>query len=431
MNSNYLDLIPDEMLLKLLLEIDDLKTLSKMCQTSKRVNRICQDKGFWHNKYRKDFGFSSRGGWGLSGIESILMEGDTWRKRYKRKTLSGINSPISGGFGHYGIIDQKGNLYMAGDNNKGQLGVGKGIKKSKTPVLVKFHEKSVRVISLSATFEITGAVTKDGKVYIWGANAKKLLFSYPSDDPYEKMLFLTKDPIVWSPTELIVPGKAIKIVVNQHGYIVLLEDGSIYFSLYHDAHSYDPVMKEHLKLGVMDISLGIEGAILSIITKDHKLYMWGLISNFVEGVRGMSMKPMYIPTPEPVIKVTLGNGHVMVLSTTGNVYTFGRNYSGELGIGGNIGIEYKPRLVKLTEKIVQIETYHYTSAALSITGRLYMWGSNYRNKIGSSLSENNFIPVEISFGFPINFVSPGYDFTIAVSNDGIVNYWGDPEWAPI
>lgn len=427
---NYLNLLPDEMLLKVLLETDDLKTLSKWCQTSKRVNRICQDEGFWRNKYRKDF-----------GIESKLMEGETWRGEYKRKIQSGINSPISAGFDHYGIIDQNGNLHMAGDNIYGQLGVGEGIKKSKVPIPVKFPQKSKRVISISANFSISGAVTEDGKVYIWGSNAKKLLFSYPSDDPYEKMLFLTKNPIIWSPTELIVPSKAIKIVVNQHGYIVLLEDSSIYFSLYYGRHSYDPVMREHLKLEAVDISLGVEEAILSIITKDHKLYMWGVISNFIEGVKSTAAKPMYIQTPEPVIKVTLGNDHVMVLSTTGNVYTFGRGTVGELGTGGNGERIYKPQLIKLPEKIVQIETYHYTSSALSDIGSLYMWGSNYKNKISSNLPEENFSPVEISLGFPINFISPGYDFTIAVSssnsfgfesapsqsdgsNDGVVNYWG-------
>ena len=419
MDLNYLELLPDEMLLKLLLETDDLKTLSKWCQTSKRINNICQDEGLWKEKYVRNFG------------KFELEEGETWREKYKRKALSGINSPISVGFDHYGIIDRKGNLYMVGDNDKGQLGVGRGIKKSKTPILVnffpadgKFPNESQKVISLSATFSITGAVNKDGKVYIWGANAKRLLFSYPSDNHYQKMLFLRNDPIVWLPTELIVPGKAIKIVVNVHGYIVLLQDSSIYFSLYHGAHTYDPVMKGHLKLDAIDISLGIEHPILSIITKDHKLYMWGLIGSMVKDARGMTMKPMHVPTPEPAIKISLGTEHVMILSDTGNVYTFGDNFAGGLGIKGNMEKIYEPQLVELPEKIVQIETYHYTSAALSDTGRLYMWGFNYKNKISSSLPEYNFVPVEISFGLSINFVSVGYDNTIAISDDGVVNYWG-------
>ena len=114
----------------------------------------------------------------------------------------------------------------------------------------------------------------------------------------------------------------------------------------------------------------------------------------------------------------------MVLSTTGNVYTFGGNSAGELGTGSNREIIYKPQLVKLPEKIVQIETSNFTSVALSDTGRLYMWGRSYKNKISSSLLKHNFSPVEISFGYPVNFVALGYFYTITITNDGVVNYWG-------
>ncbi len=162
MNLNYLNLLPDEMLLKLLSETDDLKSLFKWCQTSNRINQICKDEGFWHSKYRKDFG------------ELILAEGETWKERYKQRKLN-INSPISAGRDYYGIIDQKGNLYMVGNNRIGQLGVGKDIKESKIPLLVKFPCKTQKVISISTGQEVSGAVTKDGKVYIRGDNDMGLL----------------------------------------------------------------------------------------------------------------------------------------------------------------------------------------------------------------------------------------------------------------
>ena len=49
--------------------------------------------------------------------------------------------------------------------------------------------------------------------------------------------------------------------------------------------------------------------------------------------------------------------------------------------------------------------------------------SQYRSEIsyGTPYAQD---PVEISFGTPINFVSIGSEFTIAVSNDGMVNFWG-------
>ena len=385
---NYLELLPDEMLLKVLLETDDLKTLSKWCQTSKRVNQICLDEGFWHNKYRKDY------------YETKLMEGETWKMRYKRRALFGINSPISAGDDHYGIIDRVGNLYMVGDNDKGQLGIGKNIRKSKIPILVKFPQKSQKVISISTGSGSTGAVTKDGKVYIWGVNDRK--FSHKN---------------IWLPKELTFPEKAVKIVVEDKSYIVLLEDSSVYFYV---NNSIFGIIKGHLQLDVVDISLNTGGA-FTAVTKDHKLYMWGNLSEY--GInRDYDEEPIHIPLPEPVVKVSQRDYFAIVLSTTGNIYSLGFDTSGDTDTPDGIK---NPILIKLPEIIIQIEGYYETFAALSNTGRLYMWGDNAECKISNDReSEKHSILSEISFGFPINFVSIGSVFTIAVSNDGVVNYWG-------
>ena len=391
---NYLGLLPDEMLLKLLSETDDLKTLFKWCQISKRINLICQDEGFWHNKYRKDYG------------ESTLEKGETWRKEYKRRKLN-INSPISAGYNHYGIIDQKENLYMVGENYLGQLGVEKDIKKSKIPILVKFPNETQKVISISTGQEVSGAVTKDGKVYIWGYNAER---SSPSNQE-----------IIWLPMELILQEKAIKIVIDTFGYIILLEDSSVYF--YSNKHPSHP-MKGYLKWNVIDISFNDAGT-FSIVTKDHKLYMWGDLPDFMIQENENIKKPIHIPIPEPVIKVSAKDESAMALSTTGKIYTLGWDLSGYVP---NEGI--KPILIKLPEKIVQIGGYYETFAALSETGRLYMWGDDGGEKIGGD-QEGNLSPLsEISVGAPINFVSVGGSFTIAVSSNGVVNYWGSSSFAP-
>ncbi len=397
MNLNYLNLLPDEMLLKLLSETDDLKTLSKWCQTSKRVNQICKDEGFWSNKYRKDF-----------GIELTLVEGETWREQYKQITQGRINSPISAGNNHYGIIDQNGNLYMAGNNERGQLGVGKDIEKSKIPILVKFPQKSQKVISISTGIDISGAVTEDGKVYIWGRNDRKL--------------FPTNQRNIWLPKELTFPEKATKIMVEYTGYIISLENSSVYF------YSDDPhlkLIKGFQQLDVLDIHIN-EVGVFSVVTKDHKLYMWGDLSGYSINEHYNTEIPVHIPLPEPVIKITNRLYHPVVISITGNIYSLGFDLSHTW-----YGIHKpKPILIKLPEKIVQIEGYYDTFAALSETGRLYMWGDNAQGRISSDREEDFLIPSEISFGVLVNFVSIGGLFTIAVSSDGAVNYWGDPERGP-
>ncbi len=39
-------------------------------------------------------------------------------------------------------------------------------------------------------------------------------------------------------------------------------------------------------------------------------------------------------------------------------------------------------------------------------------------------------PIEIVTGFSVDYVGLGNDFTIIVSSDGGIHYWGDPEKAP-
>ena len=306
------------------------------------------------------------------------------------------NSPISAGRNHYGIIDEKENLYMVGKNSFGQLGVGRDIGKSKIPILVKFPGESQKVISISAYDRMTGAVTKDGKVYVWGDNEEGRFF--PNQDN------------IWLPREVILPSaeKATKIVINYLTYLVLLEDFSVYFSsyIYTDTDDLGPrgPIRRHLKLDAIDISLSmVYGALIS---KDHKLYSWWDID---------IDQRIPIQLPESVIKVAMGDYHMITLSTTGKVYIVGWEIWDKLDIDN-------PVLIKFPEKIVQIDAMNHYSAVVSETGRLYIWGIDEWDKFINDPT-GGFSPPEISLGFPVNYIALGPEFNIAVTDDQIVNYW--------
>ena len=398
---NYLELLPDEMLLKLLIETDDLKTLSKWCQTSKRVNQICQDKGLWKQKYLKDYG------------ETTLTEGETWQEKYKQKVSSNINSPISVGWDHYGIVDQNRKLYMIGNNDHHQFGIG-NTNKYDIPMLVRFPYNSQKVISLSVGARITGAVTMDGRAYIWGGNEENIFNTEDEEEDYEDIKI---------PREIELPRKAKKIVVDYTGYLILLEDSSVYYDFVRIlAFKSSSRIQGDLAWDAIDISIsgGNESAV-AIIDGDHKLYIWGSLPKFgMTGAYNRNMPSYDTPLPELVTKVVLGYDHIMVLSVTGKVYTWGKNSEGQLGLG-NRKAEIKAKLVKLPETIVQIDAGRNVSAALSDTGRLYMWGNNYMGHIATDPRENFLSPVEISLGLYVNYISFGLYITLAVTNDGAVN----------
>ncbi len=309
LSIDYLNLLPDELLLEILLKTNDLDTLSIWCQTSKRINNICQDKVLWKQKYQKDF-----------GSDVTLVKGDTWKELYKRMVLPDINSPIYIGAGGYGIIDQKGDLYMTGAEEILGIGIqlqGRMGAISKKQHLVKFPSNNrnsslsnlgnptPKVVSISIEFYTVGAVTADGKAYVWGNNTYGI-FGVGNGN------------LICSPRELTLPKnkKAKRIEISELGYIVLLEDSTVYLRVLNRNNKTDFLHIMDLKI----IDISIVGGMYTIITKDHKLYIGAHIGDgYIIGKKFIDLA--HLVFPERVKQVSINDFRLMVLSITGNVYT--------------------------------------------------------------------------------------------------------------
>ena len=414
MNLNYLDLLPDEMLLKLLIETDDLKTLFKWCQTSKRINNICKDEGLWKEKYRKDFG------------ETILMEGETWRELYKQRKLN-TNSPISGRSYHYGIIDQNGILYMSGENDYGQLGNGTFIS-STIPMVLPFKKK---IIGISCVSFYTSALTSDGKFYVWG-NLDQLKGIDEFITGNIERTGHNKIPIL-TPRLSNFPHPVIKIHAGSRTLGIITTDQTPYFTSY----------TKPINIKAIDIASSTDK--YAIIGTDGKLYMWGryYVSDDVLKYKSID-QPQHVPVPELIKQISLGEDHHAVLSISGNVYIWGSNEFGALGIP-SATILKTPTKLDLPSPISFISMGLHASAALTEDGKLYMWGANSSGKILNEDRAPDWVnlkpteyganivprPIKISIkGKMINYVDVGPSYTLAVTDDGVVNYWGNPTWSP-
>ena len=381
LSIDYLDLLPDEILLEILIKTDDLETLSGWCRTSKRINNICQDEVLWKRKYQKYFGLSGN---------TVLTGGVTWQEKYKQMVAPGINSPIAAGNYSYGIIDQNGNLYMAGD--KQLLGIEPQPQMkhfSKEPHLVKFPQTvqgnnliSPKVVSISIStfiFEIAAAVTENGKAYIWGS-PKSASSGFQKDT---KIDFL--------PREIILPTKAVKIIVSSLGYIILLEDSSVYLNIGGDNRWN---FKGLLRIKAVDVSIGFH--LYAIITKNGEVHVGGIrIYNITSHDDNLTSS---LKIPEPARSVIVLGDSVMVLSITGKVYRW--NLRSTNGLQELANLMEPAKMIELPEPIVQLSERGGTYAALSETGKLYMWGYNNQNKISGDPKRRYLEPVEISFGLP-------------------------------
>ena len=430
MDSNLnLDILPPEVVTQFLLRLS-LKDLANYCQTSKTANEYCKDDAFWKDKYRYDF-----------GLPLPKNPTELWINLYKNRIRK--NSPISAGSYHYAVIDNKGILYMAGYGSEYQL--GEGIRDiSNTPTrLTSFTEK---IISVSCGNHFTIAITESGKVYEWGT----------LDNPHRQI----KVPTLIAELKNY---KAIKVSCGGAGWAVILDNGSVHYSILTKFNEKQSTRIVSLKEKVINISAFSYQ--VGMVTSSGNLYLFGIgfdgeLMGMIRTSNGKLVQkvgdPIHFPSEpvnpgeisKPVLieSVSLAKYHIMVLSVNGDIFSWGHNEGGRLGLGWKQSSEIytTPQKITMKSKISYIGVYDSISYAITIHGKLYVWGSDHHvinHILGLKPSatdqimgiQGSFIiksPLEINIGHRVNYVAFGHPFAIAVTEDGMVNYMGEPLWGP-
>ena len=422
--KSNLDILPPEMITQFLMRLGP-KDLANYCQTSKSAKVYCQNDHFWKDKYRYDYGPSM----------PVLTEGEKWIDIYKERKMA-RNTPISVGYNHYAIIDDRGILYMGGRGDNGQLGNGqdrynKGNRRhicNKRPIPLRLFTHKIISVSCGQCFTI--AITENGKSYGWGQN-----------------YFTNKiKGILNIPTKIepLKNYKSIKVSCGRDGWGVILEGGSIFYSILYQYNIISGMIL--LKDGVIDIS--VNHTELAMVTRNGNLYYFGqyLGQKFEKAHKTgeiISIQPIYIPLPEKIRQVSISMGKIMVLSRKGTVYVLGCSETG-LGLVVSRWMSAVTRKLTMLPKISYIDGSGWFSSAITADGKLYLWGDirniysndaswKFPNKMieleNSGYVDTKF-PIEIDIGFKVNYVAIADEFIIATTDNGFINYWGNPEYGP-
>lgn len=86
-----------------------------------------------------------------------------------------------------------------------------------------------------------------------------------------------------------------------------------------------------------------------------------------------------------IIKVVSGNYHSVAMSNIGQIFSWGSESNGGLGLGNHKYFSNIPRLVNTTHLAQQIKTIFCgpdCSSILLVKGELYSCGKNSNNKLG-------------------------------------------------
>lgn len=116
----------------------------------------------------------------------------------------------------------------------------------------------------------------------------------------------------------------------------------------------------------------------SYITLNDELYMWGLYNTAFQNYGDEDGKGMTMNPPEKVadhILQAYGYYNNMYLNAQGQLITFGGNQSGKLGIGISSGSYFAANKHTVLQNVTKL-FYGSSIYVITTTGEVYTWGSN-------------------------------------------------------
>jgi alpha-tubulin suppressor-like RCC1 family protein len=308
---------------------------------------------------------------------------------------------IASGAGHSLVIGSDGRLYAFGSNTYGQLGTGANLGSSTpnpTPTAVNLPGAAGRVAQTAGGEDVTLALTSTGQLYSFGNNVRGELGRGIDDGG--------ADVARPTPTQVALPGPVREMAAGEFQGLA--------------------------------------------ITSDDRLFAWGE-NNFGQlGVATNAGTENAVATPEQVplthtgrfVSLAAGGEHTLVLTATGEVFSFGNDRYGQLGrAAGATGFASSPALVqfpRLSGKIVAIAAGQEHSLALSSAGRLYAFGDNRSGRLGRPANDAtdaaNQTPALVTLPAKAGSViqiAAGADYSLALTSSGTLFGFGNNKYGQL
>jgi len=127
-------------------------------------------------------------------------------------------------------------------------------------------------------------------------------------------------------------------------------------------------------------------------------------------------------------RVSGGDNFTLLVTDSGTVWSFGKNSSGQLGLGHTTDARSPQQVQGLSPvalslgNVVAIAAGQRHSLALTASGDLYSFGYNYFGQLGTGDTVDRNVPVLILSG--VSAIGAGDDHSLAVKTDTTAWAWG-------
>ena len=260
------------------------------------------------------------------------------------------------GLFHSSALTSSGRLFMWGNNEKGQIGNETTTKQPLPLDITSFFDFStneqIQQVELSNTN--SAILTTENQLYIWGDNA------------YGQ---IGNDSFIDSSTP-----------INITPYFELSDNETI----------------EKISLGVVHSSA---------LTNKGNIFTWGFNGEGLLGNQSTENYPkptnitsyVNLEADEFITDIEMGGNHSSLLTSSNNIFIWGQNEYGELGINSNDSID-TPHLITdifslaQDDSIKTISLGTINSFVVTTQGKIFGWGYNRYGGLGMNSNLNAYIP---------------------------------------
>ncbi|KAK5927900.1 hypothetical protein CgunFtcFv8_013009 [Champsocephalus gunnari] len=341
---------------------------------------------------------------------------------------------LTGGGGHSVVITENGEVFVCGQNNRGQLGLGHIADITTLQICPSLTQ---RVSKVACGWEFTICLTDSGRVLACGSNAFGQLgvgkaVSHSADLLVVESL---KDPVV-----SVAAGLRHSLAVTVSGCVY--QWGTGLCSHAKRALSPRPV-PPHLSSTVPSLVPGLDQKNVNMVTaglahcvcltEDGDLFLWGSnkhgqLTSTEPFLSSPTLVKRSLLGGEKVVLVCSGWTHIVAQTESRRVYTWGRGDYGQLGrqtchhaerqmtgpsAGSGNTVVSLPAEVKVLCGATQIACGSEHNLAI-LGGRLLSWGWNEHGMCGDGSQSDVFQPQLVSGVRPL-LIGCGAGHSMAVS----------------
>ncbi|XP_076279283.1 secretion regulating guanine nucleotide exchange factor isoform X2 [Lasioglossum baleicum] len=288
---------------------------------------------------------------------------------------------ITGGAGHTLILDNGGRVYSSGWNNKGQAGFPVTEESfSFRQIEGKLKEKCV--VDVACGWDCSAALTIDGTLFLWGSNCFGQLGKHPNTFQW-----------IYEPFEVILDRK------------------------------------------IKRVSMGLRHT--ALVTDDRKVLVAGSgnkgqlgLNSKKDGFSGKCEMHTFteVPTLRNIKNVACGQHHTVAITEDDNLYAFGDNKYGQLGLNTDVISKTSiPILLPDVRFDSSVEIESGWSHIIALTGsRVFSWGRNTYRQLGSATFEDplSWRITRVEDLPTIDQVSAGSEHNVVLTRGGRIFCWG-------